>query len=248
MSRGGPSGGFKRLFIRAVPRRLVMPLRFGYRRLLGRLDRELQLLPVLVGARATALDIGANVGLYTYALARWFTRVEAFEPLPESAAVIEAYGAPNVRVHRVALSARRGTGVLHVPLEGGRTNSQRASFASGVEGKAVEVPLETVDHFEFENVSFMKIDVEGHELEVLKGAVQTLAAHRPVLLVEIERRHLDFPMENVFAFLDGIGYRGYFVSPTGLRSIREFSPAQYQEDALLDVTSRDYINDFFFLR
>jgi FkbM family methyltransferase len=213
----------------------------------GRLDRELEFLPLLVAARRTALDVGANEGLYTYALARWFDRVEAFEPLPESAAVIEAYGARNVRVHRVALAARSGNGVLHVPVEGDTVNSQRASLTGRGAGREVPVPLETIDHYGFENVSFIKIDVEGHELDVLQGAAATLAAQRPVLLVEIEQRHLPFPMRRVFEFLQDRGYHGYFVEGAELRPIRDFAPERHQEPFLEDVMSPRYVNDFFFL-
>jgi hypothetical protein len=66
----------------------------------------------------------------------------------------------------------------------------------------------------FQDVSFIKIDVEGHELSVLEGGVRTIANNRPVLWVEIEQRHLSRPMSDVFEFIKSLGYDGGFYDGT----------------------------------
>jgi FkbM family methyltransferase len=56
------------------------------------------------------------------------------------------------------------------------------------------VALQTLDSFQFENVSLIKIDVEGLAFSVIKGPEQKIASSRPVLLVEIEQRHFLCPI------------------------------------------------------
>jgi len=60
----------------------------------------------------------------------------------------------------------------------------------------------TLDSLALRNVTFIKIDVEGHELEVLRGATETLRANRPVMMIEIR----DHNLTPVRELLDGLGY------------------------------------------
>ncbi len=66
----------------------------------------------------------------------------------------------------------------------------------------IDVPLKTVDSFCFSNVGFMKIDVEGHEPAVLRGAQMLLTASRPALLIDLEVRHNPRVFEEVWSVLD----------------------------------------------
>ena len=90
----------------------------------------------------------------------------------------------------------------------------------------------------------MKIDVEGHELEVLRGASRTIAKCQPNLLVEIEQRHLSEPMSTVFHYLEERGYQGFFVEDRALHPIAEFLPERHQQ--LENEYSPRYINNFLF--
>jgi len=94
-------------------------------------------------------------------------------------------------------------------------------------------------------VSFIKIDVEGHELEVLKGGSLLLERERPSLLVEIEQRHLLQPIGVVFDYLQSRGYGGFFLEQRRLRPISEFSVAHHQD--VSRVYTEDYINNFVFV-
>jgi hypothetical protein len=135
-----------------------------------------------------------------------------------------------------------------VPREAGRLNVESAGWKMPDDGHViVEVDVRTLDEYDIRNVCFIKIDVEGHELDVLKGAARTIDRERPTLLVEIEQRHLACPMQVVFDYVCEFGYRGFFFHDGGLRSLSEFSSDVHQRPFLPNVFARDYVNNFVFL-
>jgi len=138
---------------------------------------------------------------------------------------------------------------LVVPREAGRLNVESAGWKVPGDGHVVvEVDVRTLDEYDLRNVCFIKIDVEGHELEVLKGGVRTIDRERPTLLVEIEQRHLACPMQVVFDYLGEFGYRGFFFHDGGLRALSEFSADLHQRLPFLpNGLARDYVNNFVFL-
>jgi len=205
---------------------------------------EIRALLARLGPGDTAVDVGANKGAYLH----WMRRavgpdgsVIAFEPQPGLASYLEDVRArmrwENVSIREVALSDSAGRRLLHVP---GWENSPGASLealeaaAAKARGGGVrdrEVAVDTLDA-QLEGsgaIRFVKVDVEGHELAVFRGAERTLSTSRPVLLFECESRHLAgrSPHE-VFAFLKRFGYRGRFFSARGLRPVEEFDPAVHQ--------------------
>lgn len=166
--------------------------------------------------RRRAIDVGANVGYYSYRLARSFERVEAFEPQAEVVARLGAWAASyqsNITIHPMGLSNATGHMTLHIPFSPHGTRTRPvASWATlnpiDVPHRDVEVPVGRLDDFGFDDVSFVKIDVEGHELDVLRGARQTLAQCRPVLLIEIEERHHpEATVASIIAEVCAMGYR-----------------------------------------
>ena len=218
-----------------------MKARFLYRAWKARFRGEREEIRALRAALApgdSAVDVGANKGAYLH----WMRQavgptgsVHAFEPQPGLARYLETVrrrmGWDNVSVREMALSDSAGRRVLHVP---GWENSPGASLEKTESMSAArdrEVEVDTLDH-QLEGakrIRLVKVDVEGHELAVLRGAQRTLSEHRPVVLFESEARHLSgrSPHE-VFAFLSGLGYFGEFFSPGGLRPVREFDPSTHQ--------------------
>lgn len=236
-----------------LPAVLSTPAHYWYRALRGRLDRELRLLRVLVRPGSIAVDVGGNAGVYTYGLAR-LARVEVFEPLPVCLRALRAFAArhKNVRVHEVALSRAPGKACLRVPYVNGRLEAQRATLGEMSEPhECCWIAVRTLDSYELRDVSLIKIDVEGHEGAVLEGASATIARERPALLVEIEQRHLDVPMQSAFDRIEALGYAGVFVAPSGqVLPLAEFRFETYQEP-YLEVVARgyasEYVNNFLFL-
>lgn len=172
-------------------------------------EPELLGLAEFVRPGAVCFDIGAAYGMYTYPLARLAGpagQVHSFEPLPVPYRILDAgrraSGARNIRITNAALGSSTGWQRLTLPYRFGLPIHGWAHVQEGLKHpgrftatRTLEVPIYTVDRVcelrEISRVDFMKVDVEGFEPEVLKGAESTIARHRPTLLLEIEDRHLD---------------------------------------------------------
>lgn len=197
-----------------IPISMRLPLRFRVQAMLGELETEVGLLPeLLAGARGrVALDIGANLGIYTYALYRMGMKVHAFEPQPACCAVINAWAEPksSITVHNTGVGSAPGELVLHIPVVGGVPVPTRASFQEfdGKKSIQLHVPVIDLDSTSIADIAFIKIDVEGFELQVLQGALGLLARSRPILLVEIDRERQDQESFGVIIrLLSGLDYR-----------------------------------------
>ncbi len=184
--------GIRRKLARLTPARARLPLKFLWRRFQRTLEPEASFLLEQRWHRGTAIDVGANEGLYSYALAKLFDRVEAFEPNETASADLQDYDCPRINLHRVALSRNEGERTLHVPIlaygvvSSGWGSLEREILPPSENVTTQIVQTRTLDSYVFENVVFIKIDVEGHELQVLEGATETIARCRPVILLEIK--------------------------------------------------------------
>jgi FkbM family methyltransferase len=142
--------------------------------------------------RNRALDIGAHVGLWSRVLAERFRYVEAFEPVPLHQDLYRRNmaHAKNWTLHECALGQTLGEAMMTLYREHSMAAHIGASRlgAPKYEGLhtagEVTVPVKTLDSFAFEDVDFIKIDCEGAELQVLKGARETIERWKPTLIVE----------------------------------------------------------------
>ncbi len=237
-----------------------MRLRYLYRAFKARCrDQSEELEASLTAIRQgdTAVDAGANKGAYLYWLRRAVGsagNVFAFEPQPTLAKYLQdicrTMNWSNVHVKASAVSDRSGTARLHVP---GEKDSPGASLETAVAdkpGHSFECPITTLDEqlAAAERVSLLKVDVEGHELNLFRGAEQTLKKHKPLIVFECEARHLTHHKpSDVFTYLQSLGYVGQFFFTTGLRPLAEFNLAVHQKsdgDRFWDA--KDYCNNFCF--
>lgn len=217
---------------------------------------ELGFLKRFVRRDAVTVDVGANCGLYTRELARLSRCVHAFEPSGAMADVLRRTSAANVNVHQLALSDHGGEAELFVPdgEQGpvhGLASLEPQALRSGKPGRAIPVPTARLDDLVQDDVDFVKIDVEGHELRVLNGATRVLERSQPVFLVEAEDRHHPNATSSVFEFFRNRNYRGFFLDDGDVVSIDQFDVDVFQDaDALLPdggrKRGRAYINNFFF--
>jgi FkbM family methyltransferase len=184
----------------------------------------------LVGEGSVCIDVGSAVGVYTLALSRLAGpsgAVHSVEPLSGGhracARLLRAREAGNVHPHDVALGAAPGRAVMKVPVKRSGLVTGRsflAQHACGLgantefhEHVSVPVQVDTLDqlcaHRDLGRVDFIKIDVEGAELQVLQGSESVVRASRPTMLVEIEQRHTaryGQRAEEVVRWLAGHGY------------------------------------------
>jgi FkbM family methyltransferase len=181
---------------------------------------------------ATVIDVGASWGLFTYHLARRVGEgglVYSYEPHPANSAVLQklANSRPSVKFRPVAVSDAAGQAELSVPKQHSRAVTAQSSLAHGFDGVGIErleVPTVQLDD-EIQpdvQVDFVKIDVEGHEMSVLRGGQSTLQRCLPPVLIEIEQRHLTLPITAVFSELESIGYHIFYIDQSVLRPIAEF--------------------------
>ena len=203
-----------------------------------------------------ACDIGANKGSFIYWLSSWCRngRVIAFEPQPELARRLETVcrmiKLDNVKVEAKAAYSRSGTQDLFVPRGHQPGASLNRTAAAGENFETLSVPLVSLDEYfgEQEKVGLLKIDAEGAEFEILKGAERILRQHAPLLVFECENRHLTHgDVGDVFAYLERLGYQGQFVCRNELLPISRFDAAIHQrQSGEWFFKSKDYCNNFIF--
>jgi len=219
-------------------------LRFWHRALKARWRdqrAEIRALVDAIGRGDAAVDVGANKGSFLPWLSRSVGsdgRVFAFEPQPDLAAYLErvcrAAGLTNVEVEAAGVSDRAGTRVLRIPGAAGPSPGAtlEAAVAARSPGRDVAVLVVALDERlrdERRRIAAIKIDVEGHELSALRGAVGILDRQAPLVVVEAEERHAGAGnLAAVLAFLTERGYEGGFVHRGRLEPLAAFDPSVHQ--------------------
>jgi FkbM family methyltransferase len=199
---------------------LLMPPSLFYRRRIAEEARsgepELAILDELVPRGGVALDIGANQGIFAYALSQIAERVIAVEPNPDYAFFARWMLRGRVEVLELAFSNEPGNATFYVPISDQgmvlhfagslkRTHSQFSNI------KTHNVEVRRLDDFGFMDVRFIKADVEGSELEVLDGARATIARDRPVILLELLSGTHEDPAACATAICENFGYDALIV-------------------------------------
>jgi FkbM family methyltransferase len=176
-------------------------------------EPEVRLLPLLVDPNRTAVDVGAANGVYSWHLMRLASKVVGFEPNPQSFEALRK-AAPNLELHQIALSDKEGTATLRIPISRNVAATGWGTIHPGNDFREIwpddvlvfEVKTARLDEVGLKNIGFIKIDVEGHELEVLKGAINLIENQRPKLLIETGGETRGNDRSAVFAALRDLGY------------------------------------------
>jgi FkbM family methyltransferase len=155
-------------------------------------------------ARGVVLDIGANVGSHSINFARVADVVHAFEPQPRIfynlCANLMLNLVYNVVPYNMALGSYCGETTV-VALDPTLPGSPMG-VPVGVGSQPTRI--QTIDSLGISPIHFIKIDVEGHELEVLKGGIKTLLDENPIVYVEIHRAEL---IDQVRAYMHSLDYQ-----------------------------------------
>ncbi|HLL44718.1 MAG TPA: FkbM family methyltransferase [Segetibacter sp.] len=177
-----------------------------------------------IKAGQTVFDIGAHMGAYTYFLQQAVGKtgfVHAFEPQAKLYSQLlinkELLQWHNITINHLALSDSKGSATLNVPSYKGKADTEGASLLIHSDRSLYtteNVATESLDNYckpKSLAPAFLKIDVEGNELKVLQGGIETIKNFSPKILIEIEARHSSEEQANAaFKILTDLGYQGSF--------------------------------------
>lgn len=163
-------------------------------------------------APGICLDIGANFGVMTQALEKSGFECVAFEPQPYVFKILEK----NVsKCYNCGLGEISGTFKMPKIFDGDRANYGGNGIVDNAGlNLTIDVQVYTLDKFDFPQVKFMKIDVEGFEEKVLRGGSTTIKRCKPIMYIEDDRREKSASLRE---YITSLGY-----------SIREHYPALYR--------------------
>jgi FkbM family methyltransferase len=204
-----------------------------------------------------AVDIGAHKGGYLYWMHKKVTskgRVYAFEPqiLLYNYLQKRVAAASNITVENLALSNQEAEATIFVPKTA-KGVSPGARLGAVDDGEFIESSIKTTTldtYFLSRKVypDFLKIDVEGHEKEVLAGGEKLIKMAMPKIIMECENRHLS--TGNVFSVFNDLldwGYDGYFYENQAKMCIDEFDESVHQRRGSGRFwEEKGYVNNFIF--
>jgi len=211
-------------------------------------EKELSIIGDFTDKNKEAVDVGVYRGVYTYKLSKEFKHVHAFEPNPLIYPFLEknlTKIVKNMTLKNLALSDSNGDVNLRIPSRSKsifKTNYEeiyKLGCATIHEGNKIDnknnfkvKKIKLDDLLEDKNISFVKIDVEGHEREVITGSKKIIKKNKPVLLVEIEERHNNFPILDTIEFVKNFGYNSYFVADGNVKDVKKLKDINSENNFL----------------
>jgi FkbM family methyltransferase len=254
MSNFDFKNNIKKILKYLIPKKYLLPLKYFKLSMHGELDYERIVLKNEIPSCNFAIDIGANIGIYSYYFSKFCKRIESFEPVYFFTNDLREYikNNKNINLHSTGLSNQNGNFEIYTPLiKGGkRLDVGLTSLSKPTDTKnfiTTKIDLKKLDDYNFSGVELIKIDVEGHEYEVIDGAQKTILKCKPIILIEIEQRHLkNINICDVFNKLKGLGYAGSFYNDKKFHPLSSFDVEKNQLKYLDNVNSNNYINNFIF--
>lgn len=213
-------------------------------------EDEIKLVKDFIKPGTDSIDVGVYRGVYSYEMSKYSKKVHSFEPNP----IIFKYINKNLKkfiknivLHNYALSNESKSIDLKVPIRD--ANYSKENYEEYYQmGRATihnknnfgdyenfKINSKRIDEFNFDNeISFIKIDVEGHELEVIEGAKKTIEENKPTLLVEIEEKHSRKKVSESIKYINSLGYNSFYFDKSNLKKTS-------------DLDNLNLFNNFIFL-
>ncbi|OEV02624.1 FkbM family methyltransferase [Streptomyces oceani] len=220
-----------------------------------RFEPELRRLADFCPLGGTAVDIGGWYGPWSRRMAARAERVVTIEPVPHLADRLRATTPSHVEVLQAAATDHNGTATLWLPPNGRGDRGVSSLVRREVHDVTLDVPCLPLDELSLAGVSLLKVDVDGSELAVLRGAEDTIRRERPALFIELEVRIQ--PLGPVLSLLREHGYTGWVLPGREWLKLDDFDLATHQsrtahvaEDGLLRrslAPHRRYVNSVLFL-
>ena len=227
-------------------------------------ESELGYLEFLCSDIKTSIDIGANHGIYLERLIPLSRRTIGFEPNPELFVELISKFSPEAEIMPYALSNKEIETELKIPLYNdsgnyyyirgmGSLNNKILNNKHFSSYKSIKIKTKTLDNFNYDNVGFIKIDVEGHEIEVIEGAMKTISEQKPNMIIEIEERHREGAIKHIYSLMKNMDYDVFFIYNNTPHHISDFDIEKHQNIPLKAADYKpieipNYVNNFIFVQ
>jgi len=211
-------------------------------------ENEIHHLAGFVDPKRAAVDAGVYLGFYTRKLSQLTSGVFGFEPHGDTYAWAVRCLPRTIELHHMALSDEDGSVALRVPVMPADNGQAALSTCSdvndlgGLPYRTITVARRRLDSLNLPPVGFMKIDVEGYEEFVIRGAMELIQRDKPNLLIEIEERYNKGGYARICAALSRLGYRAFCIQNNKLQQLERGADIQ-----ALQSQDDPYTNNFFFL-
>ena len=200
-------------------------------------EKELSIIDNFKNKNKDAVDVGVYRGIYSYKLSNEFKHVHSFEPNPILFPYLKKNLTKiirNISLYNLAASDSNGEINLKIPSRNKsmfKTNYEEL-YKLGAATIHAENKIKKFDSLKVKKVklddilndkiiSFIKIDVEGHEKEVIDGSKEIINKNKPTLLVEIEKRHTGKPVNETIKFINNLGYNSHYLQNGKLQSTND---------------------------
>jgi len=215
-------------------------------RAIKKLDEpEIFIINQLIDDGTDSIDIGVYRGVHSYEMSKYSKTVHSFEPNPVIFYELQKYLPKiinNINLYNYALSEKEEKKILRIPIR--NSDSDKSNYEeyykmglATIHDKNIfdnydefEIHCKKLDEFNFENkVSFIKIDVEGHEIEVLNGSKELIKNFKPNLMIEIEEKHSKNDLDNSISYICSLGYRVFclknneLITLENIENIKQFN-------------------------
>ena len=220
------------------------------------IEPEIILLDQFIKSGDYCFDIGANKGHYIYKLNKLTQseKIFAFEPIPKNYTFLKNIF-PECKIFKYALSNEAGITKMKIPMVDNKLLDTRAKIDFNIleknesSYKTIKIECSTIDlfvkHNNIRKIDFLKIDVEGHEFNILKGGIKAIKKFRPIILIEIEQRHHVYNISQIFNFIKELKYEiKYFnLSAMKFNPLESFDVGKNQN--YNKIKTSEYVNNFF---
>lgn len=192
-------------------------------------EREICYLPNLINKSSASIDIGVYRGVYSYFLSKESEYVYAFEANPlliqKLKKGFQKY--KNIKIENLAVSSNQGFANLKIPFRNqnidysdyeelyqlGTATIHEKNNLANTKFQSFEIEKIKLDAYSFDHkIGFIKIDVEGHELDIINGAKKLISKDKPNLMIEIEEQHTGVSNIEIIKQIKELGYECYFLN------------------------------------
>ena len=185
------------------------------------------------------IDVGAATGMYASHFAQHSKNVICFEAVTPVYEQLEKIKQKhnNVITHNKAVGIFVGTSEFYVDDK----RLSNSGFQNLVDGQKIEVDTVTIDSLKLVDIGFIKIDVEGVELDVLYGASDTIDEYKPTCMVEVYDKFNKYPVATTFEFFFKRKYRCFYNHKgQGLKPVRNIQEG-VDATKIPEITDGDFL-------